>query len=156
MVGGSFIKSVITGTVAKETTEANRARGLAYVDGLRGHGGTMMIEGIKAALDFEPDPGRQRMIFFLTDGYIGNENQILAAIRERVGDTRLYALGVGSAPNRYLIDEMAAEGRSMKHANQCPGFSGIDSNGDGEISGDEFAAHQADHHKQMHKGQDQQ
>lgn len=27
MVGGSFIKSVITGTVAKETTEANRARG---------------------------------------------------------------------------------------------------------------------------------
>jgi len=27
MVGGSFIKSVITGTVAKETTEVNRARG---------------------------------------------------------------------------------------------------------------------------------
>jgi len=27
MVGGSFIKSVITGTIAKETTEANRARG---------------------------------------------------------------------------------------------------------------------------------
>ena len=27
MVGGSFIKSVITGTVAKETNEANRARG---------------------------------------------------------------------------------------------------------------------------------
>jgi len=29
MVGGSFIKSVITGTVAKETTEANRARGFS-------------------------------------------------------------------------------------------------------------------------------
>ncbi|MCY1633450.1 MFS transporter [Marinifilum sp. D737] len=29
MVGGSFIKSVITGTVAKETTESNRARGFS-------------------------------------------------------------------------------------------------------------------------------
>ena len=29
MVGGSFIKSVITGTIAKETTEANRARGFS-------------------------------------------------------------------------------------------------------------------------------
>ncbi len=29
MIGGSFIKSVITGTVAKETTEANRARGFS-------------------------------------------------------------------------------------------------------------------------------
>ena len=96
-----------------ENTEVNRARGLAYVDGLSGGGGTQMIEGIKAALDFEPDPDRQRMVFFLTDGYIGNETQILAAIRERVGDTRLYSLGVGSSPNRYLIDEMANEGHGF-------------------------------------------
>ena len=96
-----------------ENTEANRARGLAYVDSLSGGGGTMMIEGIKAALDFEPDPERQRMVFFLTDGYIGNEIQILAAIRERVGDTRLYALGVGSSPNRYLINEMSTEGHGF-------------------------------------------
>ena len=96
-----------------ENTEANRARGLAYVDGLSGGGGTQMIEGIKAALDFEPDPDRQRMVFFLTDGYIGNETQILAAIRELVGDTRVYSLGVGSAPNRYLINEMATEGHGF-------------------------------------------
>lgn len=94
-------------------TEANRARGLAWVDRLSGGGGTMMIEGIKAALDFEPDPNRQRMVFFLTDGYIGNETQILAAIRDRVGDTRIYSLGVGSSPNHYLIDEMALEGRGF-------------------------------------------
>ncbi len=94
-------------------TEANRSRGLAYVDTLQGYGGTMMIEGIKAALGFQPDPDRQRMVFFLTDGYIGNETEILGAIRDRVGDTRLYSLGVGSSPNRYLIDEMANEGRGF-------------------------------------------
>ncbi len=94
-------------------TGANRARGLAYVEALRGSGGTRMIEGVKAALDFPADPYRQRMVFFLTDGYIGNETAILAVIRERVADTRLYSLGVGSSPNRYLIDEMAREGRGF-------------------------------------------
>ena len=72
-----------------------------------------MLEGIKAALDFPADPKRQRMVFFLTDGYIGNETEILAAIRERVGDTRLFSLGVGSSPNRYLIDQMAREGHGF-------------------------------------------
>ncbi len=94
-------------------TPENRARGLSYVDRLSGGGGTRMIEGIKAALDFPADPLRQRMVFFLTDGYIGNETAILAAIRERVADTRLYSLGVGSSPNRYLIDEMAREGHGF-------------------------------------------
>jgi Ca-activated chloride channel family protein len=94
-------------------TGENRAQGLDYVDRLHGSGGTMMITGIKAALDLPEDPVRQRMVFFLTDGYIGNETEILAAIRERVGSTRLYSLGVGSAPNRYLIDEMAHEGHGF-------------------------------------------
>ncbi len=94
-------------------TSANRARGLAYVEALAGYGGTQMIDGVKAALDFPVDPHRQRMVFFLTDGYIGNETAILAAIRERVDDTRLYSLGVGSSPNRYLIDQMAREGRGF-------------------------------------------
>ena len=94
-------------------TPENRARGLTYVNQLSGGGGTYMIEGIKSALDFPADPLRQRMVFFLTDGYIGNETAILAAIREKVGDTRLYSLGVGSSPNRYLLDEMAREGRGF-------------------------------------------
>ena len=98
---------------ALANTVENRRLGTTYVDSLRGYGGTQMIEGVKAALDFPPDPDRQRMVFFLTDGYIGNETQILDAIRQRVGDTRLYSLGVGSSPNRYLIGEMAREGRGF-------------------------------------------
>ena len=94
-------------------TPENRALGLAYVERLSGGGGTMMIEGIKAALEIPADPDRQRMVFFLTDGYIGNETEILAAIRDRVGDSRLYSLGVGSSPNRYLVDEMALEGHGF-------------------------------------------
>ncbi len=94
-------------------TAENRARGLRYIDGLQGSGGTMMIEGIKAALSIPRDPERQRMVFFLTDGYIGNDDEILAEVRERVQDTRIYSLGVGSSPNRYLVDGMAHEGHGL-------------------------------------------
>ncbi len=92
-------------------TPENVQRALAYIDGLKGSGGTRMIEGIKAALDYPHDPQRMRIVAFLTDGYIGNERQILAAIQEKLGPTRLFAFGVGSSVNRYLLDRMAEAGR---------------------------------------------
>ncbi|HET9888691.1 MAG TPA: VIT domain-containing protein [bacterium] len=92
-------------------TPQNVKRGLAYLDKLQGEGGTMMIEGIKAALDFPYDPHRLRIVMFLTDGYIGNEAEILAAVQSKIGDARLFSFGVGSSVNRYLLDGLAEEGR---------------------------------------------
>ncbi|MHC4593836.1 MAG: VIT domain-containing protein [Planctomycetota bacterium] len=90
---------------------ANIRRALKYVDSLHGSGGTMMIEGIKAALDFSHDPHRFRLVSFLTDGYIGNEVEILAAIHKRLGASRIFSFGVGSSVNRYLLDRMAKLGK---------------------------------------------
>ena len=92
-------------------TPENVRRGLSYINGMRGQGGTEMIEGIKAALDFPPDPQRLRIVFFMTDGYIGNEAHILSAIEDKLGDARLFSFGVGSSVNRYLLDRMAEVGR---------------------------------------------
>jgi len=92
-------------------TAENIRRGLKYVDSLEGSGGTMMIEGIKAALDFEHDAERFRLVSFMTDGYIGNEGQILAAVHERLGESRIFSFGVGSSVNRYLLDRMAKLGK---------------------------------------------
>ena len=92
-------------------TPENIRRGLRYVDSLRGSGGTMMIEGIKAALDFAHDPQRFRLVSFMTDGYIGNETEILAAIAQRLGASRIFSFGVGSSVNRYLLDRMAKLGK---------------------------------------------
>jgi len=94
-----------------EATPENIRKGLEYVDSLEGSGGTMMIEGIKAALDFEHDPERFRLVSFLTDGYIGNEDQILRAIHEKLGASRIFSFGVGSSVNRYLLDSMAKIGK---------------------------------------------
>src|SRR5690606_17616757 len=73
--------------------------------------GTRMIEGIKATLDFPHDTLRLRFVSFLTDGYIGNEMEIIGAVHERIGASRIFSFGVGSAVNRYLLERMAKEGR---------------------------------------------
>lgn len=92
-------------------TPANIRKAIKYVDDLHGSGGTMMIEGIKAALDFAHDPGRFRLVSFMTDGYIGNEVEILAAVHQRLGASRIFSFGVGSSVNRYLLDRMAKLGK---------------------------------------------
>jgi len=71
----------------------------------------MMIVGIKAALDFPHDPRRLRFVCFLTDGFIGNDTEILEQTQERLGAARIFSFGVGSAPNRYLLDHLAKLGR---------------------------------------------
>lgn len=89
----------------------NIEKALDYVDQLHGSGGTQMIEGIKAALDFEHDPERLRLVSFMTDGFIGNESEILNAIHAQLGASRIFSFGIGSSVNRYLLDRMAQLGK---------------------------------------------
>lgn len=93
-----------------EVTAENIRRASQYVRSLRGEGGTMMIEGIKAALDFPHDPNRLRFVCFLTDGYIGNETEILGEIHRRLDDSRIFSFGIGTSVNRFLLDHMAKAG----------------------------------------------
>jgi Ca-activated chloride channel homolog len=92
-------------------TPANIRRALNYLDSLQSEGGTMMIEGVKAALDFPHDPDRLRFVCFLTDGFIGNESDILREIHQRLGESRIFSFGIGSSVNRFLIKSMAKVGR---------------------------------------------
>jgi Ca-activated chloride channel family protein len=52
-----------------------------------------------------------RFVCFLTDGYVGNEAEILGEIHNRLGDSRLFSFGIGTSVNRYLLDHMAQAGR---------------------------------------------
>ncbi len=101
-------------------SKANVARAMDYVDDLDAGGGTYMLQGIQAALRFPGDEGRVRMVVFLTDGFIGNETQIFETIETELGETRLFALGIGSSVNRYLLDGMARLGRGTLMV-QLPG-----------------------------------
>ena len=92
-------------------TPSNVRRGLRYLDSLDGSGGTQMLQGVRAALGFAHDDERFRFISFMTDGFIGNETEILGAVHGRLGASRIFSFGVGQSPNRYLLDRLAVIGR---------------------------------------------
>jgi Ca-activated chloride channel family protein len=85
-------------------TKENVARGLAFLERFRGDGGTEMLRGIEDYLALPADPFYLRVVCFLTDGYVGNEDRILATIRERGQGARWFAFGIGSSINRMLIE----------------------------------------------------
>jgi len=99
------------GTRPVEATAKNIKRGVRYVRNLQAGGGTHMLTGIRAALDFPHDPGRYRVVTFLTDGYIGNDFEALGAVHKHLKQARIFSFGVGSSPNRFLMNRMAKLGR---------------------------------------------
>lgn len=88
----------------------NIADGRAWVERLTAGGGTRMIEGVYQAFDMPDDPARERYVIFLTDGLIGNEQQVLASVEDSMGPARVFAFGLGNGTNRWLIEEMARVG----------------------------------------------
>ena len=92
-------------------TPGNIERALRYVARLSGDGGTIMLEGVRTALEYKEDEQRLRIVSFMTDGYIGNEEAILAYMAKHLGGARLFSFGVGTSVNRYLLDKMADFGR---------------------------------------------
>ncbi len=94
-----------------ENTGAARAEAARYLDEVVSMGGTEMLSGIRAALGMPHDEDRLRMVLFLTDGYIGNEQDIFTTLEKDIGGARLFSLGVGSSVNRHLLEGMARFGR---------------------------------------------
>ncbi len=94
-------------------TPTNIRDALKFVDQIQARGGTRMLPVIQTALNLPPDPKRLRIVFMTTDGFIGNEVEIIKEIHDSLGDARLFSLGVGSSVNRYLLDRMAQEGKGF-------------------------------------------
>src|SRR5262249_25271647 len=90
---------------ARAATPQHRALADRSVGRLRAEGGTEMLPALQQALDGQEHPGRLRQVIFLTDGAVGNEAQLFSAINERLGDTRLFTIGIGSAANSPFIRE---------------------------------------------------
>jgi Ca-activated chloride channel family protein len=93
--------------------EIHLDRAKRFVAGLEASGGTEMLAPLRAALrDTTPgETGRLRQVVFLTDGAIGNEAQIFSAIAAERGRSRLFMVGIGSAPNGYLMSHAAELGQ---------------------------------------------
>src|SRR5262245_43094295 len=92
-------------------TPENLDKAWKFLDPIEGNGGTDILKSVDHALRMPDDPGRLRIVCYMTDGYVGNDMQILQYIREHRGRTRIFPFGIGNSVNRFLIEGMAREGR---------------------------------------------
>lgn len=92
-------------------TPERYSHALGYVGGLDADGGTEMGTAISAALAQPASPGYLRQVVFLTDGGVANETELFGMIKRRLGDARLFTIGIGAAPNSYFMRKAAAFGR---------------------------------------------
>ena len=88
-------------------------RATAFVTALQANGGTEMVPAMRAALTDTTDDTTDhvRQVVFLTDGAIGNEQQLFETITAMRGRSRVFMIGIGSAPNTYLMTRAAELGR---------------------------------------------
>jgi Ca-activated chloride channel homolog len=92
-------------------SKANVAKGLSWVDGLSANGGTYMLDGVREAMLTPVDDNSLRILAMMTDGYIGNESEILEWVSKHLDHrTRTFAFGVGSAVNRSFLYEFGLAG----------------------------------------------
>jgi Ca-activated chloride channel family protein len=92
---------------------AHLAQAKGFVSALDANGGTEMVPPMKAALtdQRDADSNTLRQVIFLTDGEIGNEQQLFDTIAAMRGRSRLYMVGIGSAPNTFLMTRASEIGR---------------------------------------------
>jgi Ca-activated chloride channel homolog len=91
-------------------TPANLSKAQAFLSASGGSGGTEMMKAIKAALDPSDDQSHVRIVCFMTDGYVGNDMEIISEVQKHP-NARVFSFGIGSSVNRFLLDKMAEAGR---------------------------------------------
>jgi Ca-activated chloride channel family protein len=92
---------------------AGKEAGKQFVSLLVSGGGTEMGGAMVKALAASPGSDRIRMVYFLTDGFVGNDDMIVRAARGNLGANRIFSIGIGSAPNRSLLNQIAEVGRGF-------------------------------------------
>ncbi|MGA3098216.1 MAG: VIT and VWA domain-containing protein [Bryobacteraceae bacterium] len=75
-----------------------------------GSGGTEMMQAIRAALAPSDEQDHMRVVCFMTDGEVGNDHEIIAEVQKHA-NARVFAFGIGSSVNHYLLDNVAKYGR---------------------------------------------
>jgi Ca-activated chloride channel family protein len=91
-------------------TKENLAKAQAFLETRQGGGGTEMMKAIKASMDPSDKQDHIRVVCFMTDGYVGNDMEIIGEVQKHP-NARVFAFGIGGSVNRFLLDNMAKYGR---------------------------------------------
>ncbi|HKC86402.1 MAG TPA: VIT and VWA domain-containing protein, partial [Blastocatellia bacterium] len=90
-------------------TKENLLKARQFLEGKRGDGGTEMMKAIRAALADTDAQDHIRIVCFMTDGFVGNDMEIVGEI-QRHPKARVFSFGIGNSVNRFLLDKMAEQG----------------------------------------------
>src|SRR5438132_6459788 len=91
-------------------TKDNLQKAQEFLESRKGGGGTEMMKAIKASMDPSDAQDHVRIVCFMTDGYVGNDMEIIGEVQKHP-NARVFAFGIGSSVNRFLLDGMARYGR---------------------------------------------
>lgn len=92
-------------------SEENIARAIRFINGQTGGGGTELLPALRRALALPTDHGRARTFVVVTDGYVTVEKEAFELVRSRAGQANLFAFGIGTSVNRFLIEGLARAGK---------------------------------------------
>jgi len=95
----------------QSVTTAAMRKAVRYVEGLSADGGTDMLPALRQVLKSSQDPTRLQQIILITDGQVGNEDELFELLHHRLGTRRVFTIGIGSTPNSHLMRKTAEFGR---------------------------------------------
>lgn len=96
---------------AADQTNINTAHRM--IDRLDADGGTEMYGALEFSFQQASEEQYLRQIIFITDGSIGNEEQLFKLINQKLGQNRLFTVGIGHAPNTHFMSKAAKFGRGI-------------------------------------------
>jgi Ca-activated chloride channel homolog len=93
-------------------TPENIALAMQMLARMSGGGGTELLPALRQALAMPVAEGTSRSMVVITDGYITAEGAAFRIVDENLGNSNLFAFGIGSSVNRFLIEGLAKVGRA--------------------------------------------
>ncbi len=94
----------------KPNTKEYREKALAYLAKLEAKGGTWMKYAVESVMKTTAPDNRLRVITFMTDGYVGNDFEIIDLVQKYKSKARWFPFGTGNSVNRFLLDKIAQVG----------------------------------------------
>jgi Ca-activated chloride channel family protein len=102
--------STVLSPKSLQANQENIALAIQLLEKQRGSGGTELLPAIKQAMSLPREADISRSIVLVTDGYISGEQGVFDYIRENLSQCNVFAFGIGSSVNRYLIEGVAKAG----------------------------------------------
>jgi hypothetical protein len=94
-----------------EANDRNRYRAVEHLARVNARGGTELLAPLRNALVLlRNNAGRDAVLVLVTDGQVGNEDQLLRELGDDLAHVRVHAVGIDQAVNAGFLGRLAAAG----------------------------------------------